>query len=112
MDYMCIGKNITKTRLERHLTQEQLAEKANVSTVFISQIETSLKRPSLDTIIRIAKALDTTVDSLLGNDSLQAHYDEIAKILEHCNGDELQFIAGILREICSNIKNGKIIRQK
>ncbi len=109
MDYMRIGKNITKARLQKHLTQEQLAEKANISTVFVSQIETSLKKPSLDTIIRIAKALNTTVDSLLGNESLETRYSEIAKILENCNAEELGFITKILREICANLKNGKVI---
>lgn len=110
MDYTRIGKNIANTRSKRQLSQEQLAEKAHVSKAFVCQVEASQKKPRLETLVSIAEALDTTVDSLLGNDSLQTHYDEIAKILEHCNGDELQFIAGILREICSNIKNGKIIK--
>ena len=108
MNYEIMGKNIAKMRNKNHMTQEQLAEKANVSTVFISQIETSVRKPSLDTIYKLSVALNTTIDTLIGNVSLQTHYDEIAKLLTGKNNDELNFITGILREICSNIQNGKI----
>ncbi|MDY3305029.1 MAG: hypothetical protein SOW78_12295 [Clostridia bacterium] len=34
--------------------------------------------------------------------------DEISKLLQEKNADELTFITEILREICSNIKGGRI----
>ena len=109
MDYQNMGKNISKIRIKNHLTQEQLAEKIDVSTVFISQIETAVRKPSLETIYKISIALNTTIDTLIGNASLQTHYDEIAKLLEGKNADELLFITGVLREICSGICDSKII---
>ena len=112
MDYKLLGKNIAGARLKNHLTQEQLAEKINVSTVFISQLETSVRKPSLETIRKLSLALNTTIDTLIGNDNLQAKYDEIAKLLSNRNEVELDFIIGILKEICSNISNGKIINHK
>jgi len=50
MDYILLGRNIAKARTKNGLTQEQLAEKTDVSTVFISQIETSVRKPSLETV--------------------------------------------------------------
>lgn len=112
MNYKNMGRNIAKMRIKNHLTQEQLAEKIDVSTVFISQIETAVRKPSLETIYKLSLALNTTIDTLIGNTSLQTHYDEIAKLLEGKNSDELSFIIGILREICANTHNGKICVQK
>ena len=103
-----MGKNIARIRNKNHLTQEQLAEKIDVSTVFISQIETAVRKPSLETIYKLSIALNTTIDTLIGNDNLQTKYDEIAKLLNDKNSDELSFIIGILREICSNLQDGKI----
>ena len=109
MDYTTMGKNIAKIRNMNHMTQEQLAEKTDVSTVFISQIETAVRKPSLETMYRLSGALNTTIDTLIGNDNLQAKYDEIAKMLQNRSADELSFITGILREICLNIREGRII---
>ncbi len=109
MNYELMGKNIAKIRNKNCMTQEQLAEKSNVSTVFISQIETAVRKPSLETIYKISLALNTTIDVLIGNESTQAKYDEILKLISRKNTSELSFISGLLREVCSNIEDGKII---
>lgn len=103
-----MGKNISLMRNKSNMTQEQLAEKADVSTVFISQIETAVRKPSLETIYKISTALNTTIDTLIGNQSMQAKYDEILSLISHKNETELAFIIGILREICNHTENGMI----
>lgn len=109
MDYEAMGRNIARIRNKNHLTQEQLAERINISTVFVSQIETAVRKPSLETIYKISTALNTTIDTLIGNNSLQTKYDEISKLLQDKNSDEISFITDIIREISSNLKDGKII---
>lgn len=55
---MKIGTSIAKRRKELHLSQEQLAEKADISQTHISKIELGKDNPSLDLLERIATALD------------------------------------------------------
>ena len=57
---MSFGENLQYLRSEAKLTQEQLAGKMGVDTSFIGQIEAPniLKAISLDTLFRIAKALE------------------------------------------------------
>ena len=112
MNYEIMGKNIARIRNKNHLTQEQLAEKINISTVFVSQIETAVRKLSLETIYKISIALNTTIDNLISNNTLQAKYDEIKLLLQDKNNDEISFILNILREICSNIKDGQIINKE
>lgn len=55
--YESIVKNIIDYRGLRNLTQEKLAEKANLSKEYISKIESRKKSFSLDTLCSIANAL-------------------------------------------------------
>ena len=65
MDCESVGKRIRKYRRARKLTQEQLAELCDLSSNFISIIECGKKRPSLDTFVKIANALEVSADMLL-----------------------------------------------
>jgi len=58
--YISIGLKVSYYRKLCGLTQEQLAEKMNVDTSFIGQIEAPniIKAISLDTLFRISKTLD------------------------------------------------------
>ena len=103
-----MGKNIALERNRNHLTQEQLAEMVDVSTVFISQLETSVRKPSLETIYKLSVALNTTIDSLVGSETPQSRNDEIARLIAGRTKKELSFITTIIREICTNIENDKI----
>ena len=62
--YKKLGKNIKKRRKALGLTQEELAEKINMSLNFVGKIEVAFSKPSLDTLIIIANALKTTVSEL------------------------------------------------
>lgn len=62
--YKELGKNIKKRRKALGLTQEELAEKINMSLNFVGKIEVAFSKPSLDTLIIIANALETTVSKL------------------------------------------------
>ena len=56
--YIEIGKNIKRCRKAAGLTQEQLAEKADISLDFMSKIEVNISKPGLKTIFKLAAALD------------------------------------------------------
>ncbi len=63
--YKNLGIKIKKVREERSLTQQQLADKAGISLNFEGKIEVAMNRPSLNTIIKIASALDVEPYELL-----------------------------------------------
>src|SRR3989304_5915574 len=60
-----VGRRIRELREQRGLTLRQLSEKADVSPSTIQKIEKNLISPSLGTVLRIAKGLETTIESLL-----------------------------------------------
>jgi len=57
-----IGKNIRKYRLMKKFRQEDLAEKAGLTTNYIGMVERGEKIPSLETFIKILNALEVSSD--------------------------------------------------
>lgn len=60
-----LGHAVWSTRKKAGITQEKLAEKADLSTVFISRIERGVESPSVDNLVKIAKALRVKVTDLV-----------------------------------------------
>ena len=60
-----LGLRVRAYRLERRLTQEQLAEKLGRAVETISNLERGISTPSDGTLHRLARALDVSIDDLL-----------------------------------------------
>ena len=65
IDYSSIGARIKYIRTQKGLSQEELAEFADVSPVYISNIERGEKSASLKTVIAVANAMNISTDSIL-----------------------------------------------
>ena len=61
---MTTGQRIRSERKLKGLTQEALGQKLGVSGAAIAQYETGRRKPKMDTLRRIAKALDIDVNKL------------------------------------------------
>lgn len=115
LDYKFIAKRIKHYRDVKHISQEELAEYANVSSVFISQVETAKKKPSLETLVKIAAALDVTADSLLFGNQKQTQNDlepEIKKILADCSNYEKSILLDVIEATKQSLRNNKSLLRK
>lgn len=65
MNLDTIGKNIRQFRIEKKMSQEDLAEKAGLSSNYIGMIERGEKVPSLTTFINILNSLGVSADMIL-----------------------------------------------
>ena len=63
--YIAIGQRIRKFRKAQNLSQEALAEQANISTTHMSHIETGNTKLSLQVFADLAAALHVSADDLL-----------------------------------------------
>jgi transcriptional regulator with XRE-family HTH domain len=60
-----IGEAIRRERIKKGLTQEELSEKAAISSRFLQKIEAGTNAPSFLTLFKLAHALKTTPDIFL-----------------------------------------------
>lgn len=59
-----LGKNVRQAREKKELTQEKLAEIAEIDPTYVSGIERGLRNPGIKNVARIAKALGITTAEL------------------------------------------------
>ncbi|MBQ7316510.1 MAG: helix-turn-helix transcriptional regulator [Clostridia bacterium] len=65
MDKLTMGDRIKEVRKKQGLTQEQLAERLDISVEFIGQIERGIKLPSMHVFIKLIETLNVSADYLL-----------------------------------------------
>lgn len=71
---MDLGKKITAMRNEKNLSQEQLAEKLNVTRQTISNWENGKFYPDIDSLVNLSKFFNVSLDVLLSYDDKVLDY--------------------------------------
>ncbi len=66
---MNIGNKIKELRVQKGLTQEELADRAELSKGFISQLERDLTSPSIATLVDILQCLGTDLKDFFNEDT-------------------------------------------
>ena len=91
--YIEMGRRVRMRREALHLTQEELAEKARISTSFVGHIERMEKMASLDTMARLSVVLGVSLDYLVfGTRAVTcdrkhcAMYGDLRALMEAYNG--------------------------
>ena len=65
---MDIGNRVKDLRIQKGLTQEELADRAELSKGFISQLERDLTSPSISTLVDILQCLGTDLSDFFTKD--------------------------------------------
>ena len=76
---MEIGPKLRELRIAKNLTQEELADRAELSKGFISQLERDLTSPSIATLVDILQCLGTTINEFFSEDPEEQvvfHYED------------------------------------
>ena len=100
MSVESIGMIIRRERIRQGMTQEQLAEKADISLNFMSLIENG-RNMSAQTLINIADALGLSIDNLVNYSSIEEEdriANQIMYDLSTLNNDEKLFILSIIKQ--------------
>ena len=101
MNYFEIGQKIRKYRKEKGLSQEQLAEKVNISVTHMSHIETANTKLSLPVLVDIASVLQVQTDELLFDSKPQAGTALLMQIVSDCTPQQIEMIV----ELAKTVKN-------
>ncbi|MDE6314078.1 MAG: helix-turn-helix transcriptional regulator [Lachnospiraceae bacterium] len=99
IDYEKLGLRIKEIRQSRKLTQENLAEIVCCNTSHISNIENNHTKVSLNVLLAIANALNTSIDYLLSNqynNTALALDNEILRAVSRLDSDKKEKILKIL----------------
>lgn len=103
IDYKQFGKRIATRRKEMNMKQYELAEKADISNKYLSNIERGASIPSLCVFVTLCYCLNTTPDNLLlgvaKSDNIPLIITENLKL---CNEESLKMIEEYVQFILKN----------
>jgi transcriptional regulator with XRE-family HTH domain len=95
-----LGLRIRQARIEKNMSQVDLAEVCGLSIPYVSDIERGKKCFSVDILLRIAQALQISADWLLQLDLPQSQYAysaEAAELLSDCTPEETMMLLKIMQ---------------
>ncbi len=78
--YRETGQRISNLRKEYGLSQEKLAEMADISIQFLSQIENGKKNMTVTTLRKMCSALSVTADYIINGNSFESENDELIEL--------------------------------
>ncbi len=107
IDYKLLGKRIKEIRERSRLTQEELADFADVTPQYISLVETGKKKASLQVLVDIAEGLTLTVDELLTGNQRNSHYEyleDLEKALMQCSRYEKRIVYEQMVSLMNSLK--------
>ena len=118
MNYYEIGKRIKSKRLFLGYTQEQLADLSNINTSYMSNIENGHKKMSIEVLVRISKALETSIDYLLLGEhetediKREAQFLEIKSIVQNIDSKFLEEYIAYIKTLAITMSEVKVNKKK
>jgi len=102
-----VGERIRELRETQNYTREVLAEKVDISTKFLYEIEVGKKSFSADTLSRLAKALSVSCDYIMFGEDIEHRSAEkimyVLEMLEPKQISKMQDIIKLLADMCSSV---------
>lgn len=105
LDYTIIGERLKKARLEQGLTQENLAEKLDLSVAFLSRVERGNTHINLTRLSEICSLLEVSEGEILnGSSSTASDYmqSDFHELLKKCSPEKQKLIYNIAKVIAEN----------
>ncbi|PWM59365.1 MAG: XRE family transcriptional regulator [Subdoligranulum variabile] len=102
MEYLSrnVGRRIAKRRAQKHLQQNELAEKLGISNNHLCEIERGNHNPSITLFVQICDILDASPDYfLMGNMILKKVPQRIADAMELCSEEDVDIILALIEHL-------------
>ena len=97
------GKRIKELRRNLGLSQEELAEKAEISSRYLSRVEMGQQFPSIDTLVKLAKALNVELKDFFEFAHETPNPRELKEILDgllkEADEDKLRLLVKVVRAV-------------
>lgn len=104
VDLAEIGRRIQSRRKQQGLTQEQLADRMNVSIQMISNLERGNKAIRIDNLINLSQILDVSTDYILTGKETQDDFHALTARIEALSPADRKMIE-MLVDYCISEKN-------
>ena len=108
-ELLLLGERIRSRRIKLCLSQEALAEKAEISANTVSRIEGGQMAMGIGTFINLVQAMDADADSLLGviSDSGKKRHGDIFHRISHLREPEREIVLRTIEALVESLRRGR-----
>ena len=96
VDLKSIGERISKRRKSMGMTQEQLAEKMDVSIQMISNLERGIKAIKIDNLVKLSQILNVSTDYILIGERMSVGINNLEERLGQLSAENSKLIEVIV----------------
>lgn len=102
-----LGDAVRTARINKDMSQEQLAELVGITPTHLKHIESEHRKPSIEVLFRLTKILNLSLDALIFSDisSYDAHLQQLKHLLPKCSENELLILYDIAQSLLSHRKS-------
>ena len=99
MDKKLLGQRIKTARKNQGITGESLAELCNINAVYLRQIESGAKTPSLPMFVTICEKLQVSPSYLLADSLPNAVNDEIESFFRTATPQQIKIVRSVIQSV-------------
>ncbi len=102
-----IGRHIREARLDKKLTQYQLAERVHITPNYLSMLERGTHLPKLETLITISEALEVPVSALLTDfpvESFTSRIHFLSTAMEGLDDEQSKIVCDVIKVMTDGFK--------
>ena len=107
VDYSVIGERLKKARKDKNITQEQLAEKLDISIAFLSRVERGSSKINLRRLTQICNILGVSESEILTGVSNGSNIyldNDFSELLKDCSPETKKLIYNVAKVIIDQNK--------
>lgn len=99
-----LGDAIRTTRIEQHISQEELAEKVGITPTHLKHIESEHRKPSIEVLYKIVSELNLSLDALFFSKKSKDNklMQRTTFLLEQCNDKQLKVVYAMIEALLKN----------
>lgn len=96
-----LGNAIRTSRIENHMSQEELAEIVDITPTHLKHLESEHRKPSVEVLFKLVKTLRFSLDDLIFENETSA-YKKADMLIKECTEKELKMVTDIIKAIQNN----------
>src|SRR2546423_4738655 len=103
-----LPRALKELRERRGFTQADLANRADMAAASISHFETGQRLPSLDSLVKLADALEVSIDTLLGRAPIEGRVDPIFLRASRADAQTLNTLKRLTAALLEGVENDRL----
>ena len=109
-DFLAVGQAVKETRKKQGITREKMAEKLNISSRYLADIENEGKFPSFQNFYKMVTILNISVDEIFYptvKSAKSTQRRQVDKLLDNLDNNDLLIVESTIKGIMQTKENAK-----